>query len=1157
MQLVADRFAVDDDGGAIDLATASRVTLVTGTAGGLPEQRRWMARCDALRGLHHRAIAPLVDFGALGESSRFEAWHCGGRWAGAPEAARLLREVVDAVLRGSGLSVGDDADARVGHDGAVVWLPGAGTGYPLDASYPCGGELRLRERGLAHIDRPAVRALAEMLGVGAGPRPHVAAVWGSSGAGKTAAAADLARVARLNGLLPVAASLIRTRYADLLEGRGLFIIDDEARGAGWAALTHAVLRTSLPHALLLVGDREIRGVDGVPLDRVPVETLVSSIRPRLADSRLEARARRAADRANGLPGRFADLLRPERVLARRPPRDEARLRVAERPAAYGTDAVADHAPLVHRPPVRGAWPAPGELAALRGRLTGAVEDLARGRHASAIRQLRQSIGGLARRDAWTDAGDGGLVLASALLRRGRVRDAQAALEETRQYAARAGRDTLLLDIAALSADAWIDLARLDAAESVVGSALASARALHDAMRVRALSLILARCLAWRGRWADAALAAGPPPIDAAIGVRVRYAAVASRIAVGQRDPSRAMALVTEAVELARTSGSAIETAAATCAAAFVHLAVGDFDAVERTGAASIAAARAGHDPLRAVRARLLLAEAERRRGRSARALALLRRMGATPLPPSLRVRWELVSALVRGGGDPREVLRKHAAASGLDALEVFVDLRGAGPTAAGADPMAEDLVDVLRVCQTAVDDSAVLKTVCARVRRQMHAAAVAFVACGAPRAGAYVVESDGGRLDPAIAARALSAGVAIAPHRHDDRIDAAAPIHYGGRSIGALCARWVLGCTHDLSRAPMVLALSAAAAAPILSAALLRREQAPAVAVGAIVGMTEAARDLRGAVERVAPAPFAVLIAGESGSGKELVARAVHKASPRRDRPFCTLNCAALPDDLVEAELFGHARGAFTGAVADRPGLFEDAHGGTVFLDEVGELSPRAQAKVLRVIQEGELRRVGENVCRRIDVRIVAATNRDLAEEVAAGRFRLDLLYRLDVLRLTVPPLRDRREDIVVLAEHFWRECTARVGSRATLGAATAGALARYHWPGNVRELQNVLAALAVRSPRRGVVPPEALPPQFGGQPHGETWRLDDARRVFETGFVRAALARSGGHRSRAAGELGVTRQGLTKLMTRLGITGEQGVAGDESKPAMQPATLD
>jgi DNA-binding NtrC family response regulator len=170
-------------------------------------------------------------------------------------------------------------------------------------------------------------------------------------------------------------------------------------------------------------------------------------------------------------------------------------------------------------------------------------------------------------------------------------------------------------------------------------------------------------------------------------------------------------------------------------------------------------------------------------------------------------------------------------------------------------------------------------------------------------------------------------------------------------------------------------------------------------------------------------------------------------------------------------------------------------------------------------------------------VRIVSATNRDLRQEVAAGRFRLDLLYRLDVVRIAVPPLRDRREDIPALAEHFWREATARVGSRAVLAPETLAALGRYDWPGNVRELQNAMASLAVRAAKRGIVPPTALGPQFADQRLSDALRLEDARRTFDERFVRAALIRAGGHRRRAAAELGVTRQGLTKLMSRLGIT--------------------
>jgi transcriptional regulator with PAS, ATPase and Fis domain len=317
---------------------------------------------------------------------------------------------------------------------------------------------------------------------------------------------------------------------------------------------------------------------------------------------------------------------------------------------------------------------------------------------------------------------------------------------------------------------------------------------------------------------------------------------------------------------------------------------------------------------------------------------------------------------------------------------------------------------------------------------------------------------------------------------------------------------------------------------------VLARERRADPGPSELLGVTPLMAELRQSVARAAAAPFAVLVDGESGSGKELVARAIHRGSARRHKPFCTLNCAALPDDLVEAELFGHTRGAFTGAIADRPGVFEEAHDGTLFLDEIGELTPRAQAKVLRVIQDGELRRVGENVSRRVDVRIVSATNRALRQEVEAGRFRLDLLYRLDVVHITVPPLRDRREDIAMLAEPFWRDATARVGSHATLAAATIAALAGYDWPGNVRELQNVLAALAVRAAKRGVVSASALPPQFAVTGRADAWTLNEARRTFEHRFVRAALVRTGGHRGRAAAELGVTRQGLTKLLTRLGI---------------------
>jgi transcriptional regulator with PAS, ATPase and Fis domain len=271
--------------------------------------------------------------------------------------------------------------------------------------------------------------------------------------------------------------------------------------------------------------------------------------------------------------------------------------------------------------------------------------------------------------------------------------------------------------------------------------------------------------------------------------------------------------------------------------------------------------------------------------------------------------------------------------------------------------------------------------------------------------------------------------------------------------------------------------------------------------------------------------------------GKELVARAVHRSSSRRGRRFVAVNCAALPDELIEAELFGHARGAFTGATGDRAGLFEEADGGTLFLDEVSELAPRAQAKLLRALQDGEIRRVGENAPRRVDVRIVAASNRPLDAAAANGGFRTDLLFRLAVIRLAVAPLRERPADIHTLVCQFWRSATERTGSRATLDRDALAALARYDWPGNVRELQNVVSALAVYAPRRGRVGVSALPPAIAAAASARPpASLDEARRAFERQFVSAALAQAGGQHVRAAGALGVSRQGLAKLIKRLGL---------------------
>jgi DNA-binding NtrC family response regulator len=1078
MELLADRFVVGDGGTALDLATGDRIELTITAAGGETDQRRWALECDARQKLRHPAFAGLVDYGIVGDSQRFEA-------------------------------------------------------------YPVGHRATLHE-GLVTIERSAVAAIGELFERPDSVRPRVAGLWGPQGAGKGTVVGDLARIARLHGFVPVAARVLPA-FADALSGRTLFVIDDGDGHEGWRVLLSAMSGTCRPHVLLFVGREEPASLDGIGLTPVSAESLVRAVRPDAIDGPRSVAIRRLAVQSGGWPGRFARLL----WRGHKAPIDDGRyrlsshgvprrtLRVAEQSAPYGTEATAV-------PPVdQHDWPVPDEIASLGRRLEAGERLIARGRHAPGERMLRQAIGALARRHDWPRAGEGSLVLASLLLRRGRIRDAQATLKTVADSSLGDGDESRLIDVAILRGVAAIEMARIDEAETTLSAAAAAARAKADRARTGRALVVLARALFWRGHYEAAEQAL--QSIDHACMVSHMAVAVAglrSSVAVGSRQFDRAVEGAASALELAQRAGDAGLIAEAAGRAAFAHLAVGDVAAVERDAAVSIAAARAAREPLVATRVRLLLVEGLRRSGRmpaAARLLKKITRLGGSTLPPILRARCDLWGDLLQHAGPVEEVFARHAAATGLDALKLF------GPRSPGSiatpphELMVDDIVGILDLCQTSDDEQVVLGEVCRRVRARVHGAATGIAVPGA--GGGYVtLAGDGGRLDLTIAERTAIAGVAIAPHRHEDRIEAAAPVRYGGSTIGVLVARWTIGTLHDLTSAGTLLTTTAAAVAPIVSAALVRARRAPGRMMSELLGSSESMAEVRRAVERAAPAPFAVLVEGESGSGKELVARAIHRSSSRRDRAFCTLNCAALPDDLIEAELFGHARGAFTGAIAERTGVFEEAHGGTLMLDEIGELSPRAQAKLLRVIQEGELRRIGDNVSRRVDVRIVSATNRDLRSEATAGRFRLDLLYRLDVVRIVVPSLRERREDIPTLAEHIWGEAAARVGSRATLAASTVAALARYDWPGNVRELQNVLAALVVRCPKRGVVPPTALGPQFADRCLGEASRLDAARRTFEERFVRATLVRTGGHRARAAEELGVTRQGLAKLMTRLGI---------------------
>ncbi|HYJ32705.1 MAG TPA: sigma-54 dependent transcriptional regulator [Candidatus Binatia bacterium] len=314
-----------------------------------------------------------------------------------------------------------------------------------------------------------------------------------------------------------------------------------------------------------------------------------------------------------------------------------------------------------------------------------------------------------------------------------------------------------------------------------------------------------------------------------------------------------------------------------------------------------------------------------------------------------------------------------------------------------------------------------------------------------------------------------------------------------------------------------------------------------------ITGRSPAIRRLLGEIERAGAGAARVLIQGENGTGKELVARALHAAGPREGRPFVAVNCAAIPEELIESELFGHERGAFTGATQARKGRFEEAHGGALFLDEVGDLSARAQTKLLRVLQEGELTRVGGNRAIRVDVRVIAATNQDLAALVRAGRFREDLYFRLAVIPITVPPLRERAEDIPLLVERFVVETAAEAGVRPRAFAPAAlETLARYRFPGNVRELRNIVERLLIMAPGervgveavRSILPPE--PAEHGASDSPGVGRLADRVRDFERSAIEAALAAEGGSMTRAAARLGLERSHLYKKMKKLGWTPDE-----------------
>jgi DNA-binding NtrC family response regulator len=732
-----------------------------------------------------------------------------------------------------------------------------------------------------------------------------------------------------------------------------------------------------------------------------------------------------------------------------------------------------------------------------------------GRHAQADRGLREAAAALRRREIWDSAAEVQIMLGRLLLERGQATAADDSFSEAVDHADRGAVSTL-----GYTARVWLAAARIESdkqtlAESLLRATCATAPPAGGWARAWSDS-VLARCLIGQGRIAEARDAVSEfalAPFDGVLDPQTAAGAVLVTIDTLVRGGQlfEAGQRCGELRVLVDSCGDERARVCVAVAALQVAAAAGD-EAVAATHLAEVLRlARRCHLPLAALEGRLLWAQMLCRAGRADRAQREQRRLLRLSRAAPAFLRRRIGSALT-------------VAAPPLAQLQ--------------SDTAVHDTaLALLRLTDEESDEVALGKLV-ARLLSDLRAARVDLQA-GDARPAPLVTSGAG--IMARTGVRALEAGIVIGPEDVAGAQECAAPIRTGNRTIASLACRWPVGrSAPNMSRG--VLEMAAAIAAPRVTALLQHREDASKVAleIPELVGCGAAMQELRKAIASAARAPFAVLVEGESGSGKELVARAIHHLSPRRDHRFCDINCAALPDELLESELFGHARGAFTGALLERRGLFEEAHGGTLFLDELPDLSLRAQAKLLRVLQDGEVRRVGESFTRHVDVRIIAATNRSMAEAVAAGQFRRDLLYRLDVIRIRIPPLRERPGDIPLLARHFWKDAAARAGTRAALSQGAVAALARYHWPGNVRELQNAIAALAVAAPSRGAVSATLLPAAITGSTVIGGGPLADARLQFERRFVEIALARAGGSRTRAAAELGLSRQGLMKLLARL-----------------------
>ena len=1090
MECLADRFVLDG-GRWIDLATGGVVRVHLEPAATM-NAFDWDEQCGRLFTARHPLLNPLLDYGPAPDGRRFEAYGCEPPVRGSGAAGERLLVHLTEFLRLTGIGI-----------------EGLRSRFAVRA-VTAGHDTRPRPLGVTLQPRHALEAARETLDAPTAA-PSVINIVGPPLSGLRTARLLVARSARLVGFVPVSAHLLvrRPDVASAFRERHLCVLATEDAGesrelagvlvqiAAASARRHVVVRFTRTrvqrHALFL--------------DPLPVRALVGMVCISAQEGPTEQELFDAARVADGRPGAFLAHLAADASYAGR-----GATVVHETPQEYR----------VEPPPASQPAPAPvPRMLSAVLRAPARAEGLARrGRHAAARRLLERASRVLTGRGSPALAAECLVRAGQLALERGRAADA-ARLFNQAQTVAPAG--SVAIQAAIGLGEAWIDEMRFIEAEAVLRGALSAAETIGDVTGVRLALAGLARCLLHHERPEEAiAATAGIDWRDDDKPGWVPLLAALSRCHVAVGRTATAVRLARRAESLAREKEAATRVTASYAVAEALG-AVGDEEGMQEALEQVIAAARRTHLPVVAISAELTQCERDRS-GTAAATARATRRLQALLRRAVPRLLGQRIKSALRSLERQTPVVRPTI-------VDAAADIHREA---------AAVLEQLLQACQQAEDDTAAVAAVSDALRRRLRSASVMIVTAQERR----ILACHGRPWTrySTVVAQALTTGAAAASEAGIEPREAADAVRYGGEIIGAIACRWTAGAALDAASTAAVMHAAALSIAGPLRALLDRGTPAPpAAAWGDLLGDSPPAATLREAVARAARAPFPVLIEGESGSGKELVARAIHRLGARRDRKFCPLNCAAISDELVEAELFGHARGAFTGAASERAGLFEEADGGTLFLDEIGELSARAQAKLLRVLQEGEVRRVGENFARRVDTRIVAATNRQLEKEVAAGRFRADLRFRLDVVRIVVPPLRERPADIPVLATHFWNGASHSVGSQATLTPETLAALSRYDWPGNVRELQNVIAWMAVHSPHRGRIGPSSVPAHVACSAVSSGCTFEAARQEFERRFVRAALAGAQGQRARAAEMLGVTRQGLAKMIRRLGLEEPRG----------------